>query len=101
MSDTNKFMQIPATLLLDLAPIKLKVEEWRVLMVIISDVYNDGEGCGGMDAELGNFVKKTGISKPHVCRALSALEEMGFIQRVKYRGGKTICFNPDKNTWEV
>ena len=54
-----------------------------------------------MNIDLDFFVHKARIAKPHVCRALSALEEKGMIGRVSFRGHTVYTFNQYASSWKL
>lgn len=90
-------MSIPAYVLRLLPKLNISGHEWKALMVIIN--YTFGRGKAGSHISLGEFVRETEISKPHVSRALTRLESRGLISRMTYRAASTFSFNVNPDKW--
>ena len=82
-----------------MAAIQIPGYEWKCLIVILAAL--DKSRGDAVNIDLDFFVHKARIAKPHVCRALSALEEKGMIGRVSFRGHTVYTFNQYASSWKL
>ena len=80
-----------------LSKLNLSGYEWRILMVILARTY--GNGKKSCSLTLDYFVEKTKIKKPHVCNALSSIEERNVINVISIRSIKSYSLQEDSSKW--
>lgn len=93
-NDAEKgFVKIPNCMLERLMKTKLSSADSRVLFCIIRQTIGWGKDDDWI--ALSQFVQKTGIKKPHVCRALGRLLQRNIILKT----GKKYRVNFDIQQW--
>jgi phage replication O-like protein O len=81
-----------------LCKLRIPGEARQVLDLIFRKTYGFSKKTDKIS--LSQFVEKTGLSKPHVCKALSTLSEMKLIITQKGNDMNTYSFNKDYDQWQ-
>ena len=74
---------IPEKIFGALSRLVMGAKEWRILMVILSATFGSKKKSAVIS--LDNFVEATKIKKPHVCHAISNLEERNVINKTTFK----------------
>lgn len=77
---------IPEKIFEALSRLVMGAKEWRILMIILSRTFGSKESTATIS--LDNFVEVTKIKKPHVCHAISNLEDRNLINKTSYQDKK-------------
>jgi len=72
-------------------------KEWRILMIILSRTFGSEESSAALS--LDEFVEATKIKKPHVCHAISNLEERNLINKTSFKTTTIYSLQEDSSRW--
>jgi len=88
---------IPEKIFEALAKLVMGAKEWRILMIILSRTF--GSKKNSVAVSLDEFVEATKIKKPHVCHAISNLEERNLINKTSYKTTTVYSLQEDSSRW--
>ncbi|TET24498.1 MAG: hypothetical protein E3J76_02805, partial [Candidatus Aminicenantes bacterium] len=74
---------IPEKIFEALSRLVMGSKEWRILMIILSRTFGSNESSAAVT--LDEFVELTKIKKPHVCHAISNLEDRNVINKTSFK----------------
>lgn len=88
---------IPEKIFEALSRLVMGAKEWRILMVILSRTFGSEESSTAIS--LDGFVEATKIKKPHVCHAISNLEERNLINKTSLKTTTIYSLQQDSSRW--
>jgi len=88
---------IPEKIFEALSRLVMGAKEWRILMIILSRTF--GSGKASVAISLDEFVEATKIKKPHVCHAISNLEDRNVINKTSYKTTTIYSLQEDSLRW--
>jgi len=88
---------IPEKIFEALSRLVMGAKEWRVLMIILSRTFGSGESSAAVS--LDDFVEATKIKKPHVCHAISNLEDRNVINKTSFKTTTIYSLQQDSSRW--
>lgn len=88
---------IPEKIFEALSRLVMGAKEWRILMIILSRTFGSGESSAAVT--LDEFVELTKIKKPHVCHAISNLEDRNVINKTSFKSTTIYSLQEDSSRW--
>lgn len=88
---------IPGRIFEALSRLVMGAKEWRILMIILSKTFGSEESSAAVT--LDEFVESTKIKKPHVCHAISNLEERNVINKTSFKTTTVYSLQQDDSRW--
>lgn len=88
---------IPEKIFEALSRLVMGAKEWRILMIIMSKTFGSGESSAAIT--LDDFVEATKIKKPHVCHAISNLEDRNVINKTSFKTTTIYSLQQDSSRW--
>jgi len=88
---------IPEKIFGALSRLVMGAKEWRILMVILSATFGSKKKSAVIS--LDNFVEATKIKKPHVCHAISNLEERNVINKTTFKATTVYSLQEESDLW--
>ena len=88
---------IPEKIFEALSRLVMGAKEWRILMIILSRTFGSEESSAALS--LDEFVEATKIKKPHVCHAISNLEERNLINKTSFKTTTIYSLQEDSSRW--
>jgi len=88
---------IPEKIFEALSRLVMGAKEWRILMIILSRTFGSEESSAAIS--LDEFVEATKIKKPHVCHAISNLEDRNVINKTSFKTTTIYSLQQDSSRW--
>lgn len=88
---------IPEKIFEALSRLVMGAKEWRILMIIMSRTFGSEESSAAVS--LDEFVEATKIKKPHVCHAISNLEDRNVINKTSFKTTTIYSLQQDSSRW--
>ena len=88
---------IPEKIFEALSRLVMGAKEWRILMIIMSRTFGSKENSAAIS--LDEFVEATKIKKPHVCHAISNLEDRNVINKTSFKNTTIYSLQQDSSRW--
>jgi len=88
---------IPEKIFEALSRLVMGAKEWRILMIIMSRTFGAKESSAAVS--LDEFVEATKIKKPHVCHAISNLEDRNVINKTSFKTTTIYSLQQDSSRW--